>query len=167
MVLQKLSKYTVLLIGVLLAVSCDQFKKYDHYKTLEKGSWHQDSIISFEVTLEDTLVPHHVFLNLRTDNRFPYRNMFVISTITSPEGFSFKDTLEYEMADAFGNWLGEGLTDVRNNKLFLLENYQFSTKGKYVFKVEQAMRKRGNVEGVNELLGILDVGLRIEEAQKK
>ncbi|MGY5352062.1 gliding motility lipoprotein GldH [Wenyingzhuangia sp. IMCC45533] len=165
MALQNLNKYFYIFICVI-SISCDRYKKYDEYKTLENGVWDKDSIVSFEVVIEDVSKPYHVFLNLRTDNDFPYRNMFVISKVTLPSGAYIKDTLEYEMADAFGNWLGEGLTDVRNNKLFLLENHQFKTRGKYVFEFEQSMRKRGSVMGLQALRGVIDVGLRIEEIKK-
>lgn len=163
--LQKVSKFLFLVL-IVLFVSCDRYKKYDRYTTLENGVWEQDRIISHEVSIEDLSKDYHVFLNLRTDNNFPYRNMFVISKMTSPEGLVVKDTLEYEMADVFGNWLGDGLTDVRNNKLFFLENYKFPVQGVYKFEFEQAMRNRGNVAGVQELLGVVDVGLRIEESKK-
>ncbi len=165
MALQKLNNFLFIFI-VILFISCDSHKEYDQYKTLANGEWSRDSIVSFEVDIKNINKPYHVFLNLRTDNSFPYRNMFVISEMISPEGLVIKDTLEYEMADAFGNWLGDGLTDVRNNKLFFLENYEFKIAGTYQFKFEQAMRKRGAINGLKELPGIIDVGLRIEETKK-
>ncbi len=163
--LRKVNK--LLLLGVFLVLfSCDSSKKYDAYVALNNGVWLADAKVAFDVEIEDIKTKQHVFLNLRTDNNFPYRNLFVISKMTNPQGLVVKDTLEYHMADAFGNWLGDGFTDVRNNKLFFLENHQFKEKGMYRFEFEQAMRSRTDVEGVKELEGVIDVGLRIEAVKQ-
>jgi gliding motility-associated lipoprotein GldH len=79
-----------------------------------------------------------------------------------PNGIHIVDTLEYEMTDKLGNFLGSGFTDIKENKLFYKENVQFSEKGNYIFQVEQAMRKNGNIQGLDSLKGITDVGFRLE-----
>lgn len=161
--LQKVNKilFTILLV---VLVSCDD-KKFDTYQTLENAHWQIDKPVSFEVDLEAISKPHHVFLNIRTDNKYPYRNLYVISKLTFPDGIAIQDTLEYEMADTYGNWLGDGLTDVKNNQLYFLENFTFPQKGKYTFEFAHAMRKRGDLQGLKALEGVRDVGLRIEEVQ--
>lgn len=161
--LQKVNKilFTILMVAL---VSCDN-KKYDSYQTLENANWQINKPISFEVNLEAISKPHHVFLNIRTDKNYPYRNLYVISKLTFPDGVAIQDTLEYEMADAYGNWLGDGLTDVKNNQLYFLENYTFPKQGTYQFEFTHAMRKRGELEGLQTLEGVRDVGLRIEEVQ--
>ena len=151
----------------ILSFSCDRYKQYDQYQDLKGGNWKQNEPVLFNVKVEDTISPVHVFLNVRTDKEYGYRNLFVISKVTLPSTKVIQDTLEYEITDAFGNWLGQGWTDVRNNKLFFLENYQFPEKGMYQFQFYQAMRKRGSIEGFDELLGVTDVGLRIEKTQNK
>lgn len=163
--LLKLSKFLFVFV-FLICVSCDNNKRFDKYKTLENGSWNTDEIIVFDVDIKEVSSLHNLFLNIRTDNKYEYRNLYVITKVILPNKSVLQDTLEYEMADAFGNWLGEGFTDVRNNKLFFLENYTFPEKGNYQFQFSQAMRKRGEVDGISELLGITDVGLRIEESIK-
>ena len=147
-------------------ISCDSNKLFDAYQSQHEDGWRADESVQFEVQVSDTLNHYHVFLNLRTDHEFPYRNLFVLSQFSSPKGFVLKDTLEYEMADAYGRWLGEGFTEVKHNKLFFLENYQFTHSGTYTFEFTQAMRKRGNIEGDQVLRGVLDVGLRIEKVEE-
>ncbi|WP_010135461.1 gliding motility lipoprotein GldH [Ochrovirga pacifica] len=151
-------------IWVLILVACDH-PKYDTYKTLGNTGWPLDQPVSFEVNLEDVSKPHHVFLNVRTDKEYPYRNLYLISKVTFPDGIAVKDTLEYQMTDAYGNWLGTGLTDVKDNALYFLENYTFPEPGNYKFQFTQAMRKRGDLQGLPVLQGVRDFGLRIEEVQ--
>ena len=69
------------------------------------------------------------------------------------------------MASPSGKWLGVGFSAVKESKLWYKENYQFPAKGKYVLKIEQAMRKIGDNEGVITLQGITEVGVRIEKAK--
>ena len=73
------------------------------------------------------------------------------------------DTLQYEMADKTGQFLGTGISEIKHNKLFLKENSAFPLSGKYKLSIWQAMRKNGSVSGIKELHGITDVGLRIEK----
>nr|BFF39475.1 hypothetical protein BACY1_12800 [Tenacibaculum mesophilum] len=80
-----------------------------------------------------------------------------------PDGQIIIDTLEYDMADVTGKFLGQGFTDIKENKLFYKENITFPRKGEYTFKVRQAMRKNGKLEGIEELEGITHVGFRIEK----
>lgn len=163
--LQKVNKIFCIVLIALFA-SCDGNKIYDTYQPIENNSWSIDQPISFNVTIKENTQPLNVFLNIRNDNNYRFRNLYIISNLKMPDGVTIKDTLEYEMCDAFGNWLGTGITDVKNNKLFYLENYTFPQKGEYQFEFTHAMRKRGNLDGIKELEGIKDIGLRIENTQK-
>ena len=83
-----------------------------------------------------------------------------------PNGHHFRDTLEYKMADAYGNWLGQGYTDIKESKLYYKEKFVFPMAGNYQISLQQVMRQREQVEGIEFLKGILDVGFRIEECQE-
>ncbi|SRR5690606_1607790 len=148
-----------------LTGSCsDQKQVFEMYKSV--GSfWHKDSVVSFEFEAQDTLTTYNLFLNLRANNEYPFSNIFLIASIESPDGHIKKDTLEYLMASPDGKMLGNGFSDIKESKLWFKENYRFSETGKYIFKVEQALRKRTEVEGVEKLKGISDVGLTIELAK--
>ena len=73
------------------------------------------------------------------------------------------DTLEYLMAKPDGTLLGEGFSDVKESKLWYLENFRFKRAGKYNVEIVQAVRETGKVDGVSELKGITELGLRIEK----
>jgi gliding motility-associated lipoprotein GldH len=75
------------------------------------------------------------------------------------------DTLEYEMTDAKGQWLGTGFTDVKESKLFYKENVVFNEVGDYKFSIQQATRSINDIEGENPLKGITNVGLSIENSK--
>ena len=75
------------------------------------------------------------------------------------------DTLEYLMANTDGSLLGEGFSDVKESKLWYLENFKFSRVGKYNVEVVQAVKETGDIEGVTDLKGITELGLRIEKTK--
>ena len=87
--------------------------------------------------------------------------MFLIVAIEMPNGFTKVDTLEYKMADDYGNLLGNGFTDIKESKLFYKEDVKF--RGKYKVHIKQAVRESGKIPGVEALDGITDVGFRIEQ----
>ena len=82
-----------------------------------------------------------------------------------PDSKVLVDTLEYQMARPDGTLLGVGFSDVKENKLWLKEGYVFPKSGTYQLKVEQAIREIGEVEGVQKLKGISEIGIQIDKAE--
>lgn len=157
---------TVFLLLLITLVSCDAKRVYDEYKSIPKGSWVQNTKIDFNFTVKDTISKRNLFFNLRNNNDYPFSNLFLIANINFPDGTQITDTLEYDMADKTGKFLGTGFSEIKENKLFYKENITFPSTGDYVVSVYQAMRKNGEVKGVQSLDGITDVGFRIEKIEQ-
>ena len=104
-----------------------------------------------------------MFLIVRNDENYKFSNLFLITTMRFPDGKIIKDTLEYAMAEPDGEWLGSGFTSVKESKLWYKEGVNFPHPGAYQFSLEHAMRKNGNLEGVEQLEGITDIGIKIEK----
>ena len=148
----------------LVLISCDSNRVYDDYQSVNDNVWLKTNIVKFEVPIEDTISKNNMFLKVRNNKDYEFSNLFLITKIDFPDGFQIVDTLEYEMTDKAGNFLGSGYTDIKENKLFYKENVQFTQKGIYLLEVEQAMRKNGNIQGLDSLKGISNVGFRVELA---
>lgn len=154
-----------LLIFFLVLTSCDPNRVFDGYQAVPE-KWHKDSIISFKITPPDSTNTYNLFVNLRNNNTYKYNNLFLIVEMVFPHGKTLTDTLEYKMADPSGKFLGTGLMDIKENKLWYKEGVIFKEKGDYQVNIQQAMRENGKVNGVTELEGITDVGFRIEKPVK-
>lgn len=152
----------LVLAFVFIAVSCDSNKVFDEYKFIENTVWLRNNTVEFNVVIEDTISTNNLFINLRNNKDYEFSNLFIISEINFPDGFRVIDTLEYEMTDKEGKFLGTGYTDIKENKLFYKENVRFNQMGDYSIKVEQAMRKIGNIQALDSLRGVTDLGFRIE-----
>ena len=75
-----------------------------------------------------------------------------------PNGASDLDTLHFILADPSGKWRGKGSGELINNQILFKMNFRFPMSGKYIFIMEQGMRRK-------ELKGIADVGLRVEKVE--
>ncbi|WP_397445061.1 gliding motility lipoprotein GldH [Polaribacter sp. R77954] len=146
-------------------ISCSNSIEFTKYKSLPNASWEAHKNISFEFEVTDTISPKNLFINIRNNKEYAYSNLYVITELKFPKGNKIIDTLQYEMADKSGKYLGEGFTDIKENKLFYKEKKVFPESGKYVFHIRHAMRKNGEVNPVPFLEGLQDVGFSIEKIE--
>ena len=154
------------IITMIFLSSCDSKRIFDEYQSVP-NEWHKDSVISFNVTPPDSIQSYNLFVNIRNTNAYKFNNLFLIVEMAYPHGKTIKDTLEYQMAQPNGKLLGEGLTDIKENKLWYKgyeKPFVFEEKGNYNIKIQHAMRNIGDINGVDELEGVTDVGFRIENA---
>jgi gliding motility-associated lipoprotein GldH len=149
----------LLILVAILFFSCDKKRVFDQYKSVG-SAWHKDSIVTFNLPELDSTKRYNLFVTLRDNNNYPFNNLFLIVGLEMPNGFTKVDTLEYEMANPDGSLMGDGFSDIKENKLFYKEKVRF--RGKYKVNIKQAVRENGKVPGVTALEGITEVGFRIE-----
>ncbi|UZO82036.1 gliding motility lipoprotein GldH [Aquimarina sp. ERC-38] len=145
----------------MITYSCDRSQVFDQYQSIT-GGWDKRDTISFQLADMDTVPYYNLYFNIRNNDDYPYSNLFIISDIKFPNGKVITDTLEYMMAAPDGTWLGTGFGALKENKLFYKEKIRFTEEGTYEVQVRQAMRKNGEINKINSLEGITDVGFRIE-----
>lgn len=144
-----------LLLSFILT-SCDPNRVYEDNIDMPTATWDKNNKLKFEVDITDTLTPYNVYVNIRNSGNYQFSNIYMFIDVTFPDGNVYRDTLEGQLADASGQWLGSGLGDIWDNKLPYKQSVRFPKSGKYIFEIEQAMR-------TDQLEDILDAGLRIEK----
>jgi gliding motility-associated lipoprotein GldH len=122
--------------------------------------WKLTNIPTFKVPITDTLTSNNVIFTIRSGSSYPFRNIYLFVTTTSPDGKNITDTLQYNLADEKGKWFGKGFGDIHELNLPYKSNVFFPLKGTYVFKIQHGMR-------IENLKGIYDIGLRIEKKRKE
>lgn len=157
----KILNNSILFIVILAFISCDEKRVFDEYKSVG-NAWNKDSIVSFKIPKLESNKKYNLFVNIRDNNDFPYSNLFLIVLLEQPNKKVKVDTLEYQMANPDGTLLGDGFTDIKENKLVYKQNESFTQKGDYKIKIQQAVRQTGKIGGDKELKGITEVGFRIE-----
>jgi gliding motility-associated lipoprotein GldH len=128
-------------------------------KVLSEETWKLMDVLPFPVPIIDTITSNNVFFTIRTGSSFPFRNIFLFVTTTSPDGKTITDTLQYNLADEKGKWFGKGFGDIHELNLPYKSNIYFPRKGTYTFAVQHGMR-------IEDLKGVYDFGIRIEKISK-
>ncbi|MFC2106859.1 gliding motility lipoprotein GldH [Bacteroidota bacterium] len=147
-----------ILLSLIIITACDTNRVYDNSFSIPDQSWNKDSLLLFEVQINDTISLHNFYLNIRHNTDYPYSNIFFFINTSFPNGSAGRDTIEILLADKRGVWIGTGSGRVRDNQVLLRKNLRFPQTGIYSFSIEQAMRK-------NNLSGLEDLGIRIEKIE--
>ncbi|HTX87746.1 MAG TPA: gliding motility lipoprotein GldH [Bacteroidales bacterium] len=148
----------LLLTCSLITGSCDSRRFFEENKSIAGGVWNTRDKLLFEVNIRDTVSLFNIFLNVRNSGDYPYSNLYFFIHTRFPAGKVTGDTMECQLADYDGKWLGSGIGSVKFNRFLFQQGVRFRHPGTYVFEVEQAMRE-------DPLKGIRDVGIRIEKQQ--
>jgi gliding motility-associated lipoprotein GldH len=160
----KRTRKPVLILAVVLGMfSCTDHIVFDQYKNIDDHQWNKNSVLTFTFNSLDTVSRNNIYINIRNDQDYEFSNLFLIVGIKFPNAYRIIDTLEYEMTDINGRFLGTGMSDIKENKLEYKTNVTFPVQGEYDITVQQAMRKDQNIKGLVHLRGITDVGIAIEK----
>lgn len=154
------------ILVMVLFFSCDSNTVVAESKSLSE-IWNKNETIEFSISQLDSLKKYNMFVSIRNTNDYRFSNIFLIVSMEFPHGKIITDTLEYKMANPDGSWLGTGIGNIKENKLWYKENVSFLEKGDYKIRINHAIRNNGNVEGVTNLEGIIDVGYSVEEIEQK
>ncbi|WP_333599091.1 gliding motility lipoprotein GldH [Flavobacterium sp.] len=160
----KIKNSILFVLLLFLVISCDKKRVFDDYKSVG-NAWHKDSTVTFELPKLDPKKFYNLYVNVRDNDEYPFNNLFVIVSLEQPNHRVKVDTLEYQMTNPDGTLLGDGFTDIKENKLFYKSKETFTQKGLYKIHIKQAVRQTGKIEGVATLPGITDVGFRIESTE--
>jgi gliding motility-associated lipoprotein GldH len=166
---KRINALFVAVIFCFIFYGCDSIAVYDEYSSVP-NQWHKDSLARFYFKAPDTTNHYNLYINLRNTNDYQFNNLFLIVEFNYPNGKAVKDTLEYKMAAPNGKLLGSGFTDIKENKLWYRgykAPFKFNENGEYLVNIQHAMRKNGEVNGIDNLEGITDIGFRVEEAKKQ
>jgi gliding motility-associated lipoprotein GldH len=162
MIILKRNRFSLFLCTLFLIFSCNDKIDFNQYKSLDTEGWISNEKISFTFDIKDTISPKNLFINLRNNNGYEFSNLYLITELVFPNKTLVVDTLQYEMADETGLFLGTGFTEIKENKLFYKEKKVFPNAGTYIFNVRHAMRRNGEVHPIEFLKGIQDIGFSIE-----
>lgn len=147
-------------IALVLWASCTTPAGYTAFELMPTEEWHRDSILRFELPVEDTARSYNLVLDVRSSTDYRFQNLYLFIDIEAPNGATLRDTLECFLADDAGRWLGSGHGALRDNRYMYREGARFAMQGAYCLSIQQAMR-------MEALKGVVGVGIRMEEAPQK
>lgn len=154
--IKKIVNSGLLLWGIALLFSCNANRVYEEYTLTGNNGWNKDSVVTFNFNIENTKEDYSLYINSRNIENYPYSNLWLFVNITSPDSISIKDTVNFQLAEPNGKWLGKGTSGVYTNQFMYRSNIYFPVEGNYEITFQQAMRD-------NILKGLREVGIRVEK----
>ncbi len=142
--------YSIILCAILF-ISCGR-NTQETYHSFNHNEWNSDSIVVFKYNIYDTIKSYDLSLKIRHTVDYEFQNLFLFLIGEK------RDTVEIELANKQGEWLGSGISDVREVEYIFCKKREFKNSGEYIVGVEQAMRY-GPLNRIENLEHVLDVGL--------
>ena len=146
------------IFSILVFSSCDSKRIFEKNQDIPEEGWKSENILKFDVDIKDPATSTNFYVNVRNADGYPFSNLYLFVKTKFPNGKISNDTLECVLADEKGKWLGKGLGDIYDNQIPFKKNVHFPMAGKYSFEIQHGMR-------INPVLLVMDVGLRIEQAE--
>ena len=143
----------------MCCISCQSNDVFFKYDAVNPKGWSKDSLYAFEVAILDTSALYNLYINVRNRGEYPYQNLWLFLQKTTPDSIQSADSIECYLADNRGKWLGSGIGSVYEMPILYQQNVRFKTIGIYTYKLVQGMRD-------SVLLGINDIGFKVEKVQK-
>ena len=134
--------------------SCNDSTVFKGEKDFEDQAWTYDDIINFNVEIADTNQLYDIYFDMEYEKSYPYQNLYFKFSHTDPQGQSSVDTLNIDLIDRSGHWIGECDKDKCEISGMIGNAYKINTPGNHQFSFEQFNRN-------DSLRGIDNIGILI------
>ena len=124
------------------------------------GSWARNNELNFSFESDNSILDFS--LALRTDSRYPFSNIFLISSIQN-NNYVISDTIEYSFENNETKWYEIKPSGIKNNKILLKKDLKID-EGNVIVKLKHSIRYLDSIAPLTKLDGILDVGLIVEKS---
>lgn len=151
-----MKRFFFIIICLLGLASCQQSRIYDDAVVIPQETWIQNMPACFDVLISDTTCFCNMFLNIRNTTQYEFSNLYLFVTMVLPDGRMARDTINCQLADKDGRWLGKGMGSVKELHLPFRSDMVFPVSGTYRFYIEQAMR-------IDSLVGVNSIGIQLEK----
>ena len=151
--------FTCIFLFFMLTACQEEGVFYNKQVAIKDHVWTSSDAVSFDFNIQDTTKKYDLIFSLLTTDAYSWSNIYIFTELKAPDHPSpIKDTVEFYLADKYGNWLGENSGNTITNHFLLYKETQFPSKGDYTFSIQQAMRDFSLEE-------IMDVGLKVIESK--
>ena len=151
------SIYSTGLIGLLLllVVACAPKEIFFEYHSFKNNGWDRADAAVFHINMDNTTDLFDVSLEIRNNNDYPFRNIWLFVDSKTPGGDIRNDTIKVNLADVYGKWQGTGIS-LYSLTVPFKTGVRFPQAGTYTYSIRHGMQE-------NPLKGISDIGLKISK----
>ena len=145
---------------IIVFASCGSNYIFEEDKTIAGGAWTYADSLSFDFNIADTTKVYSLYLELDHSTEYRFQNLYVKVKTKFPNGKEIAQPLSLELANKFGQWLGDCGSENCEIIVPIQEQVYFQQSGDYKIVLEQFMRE-DPMQGLNKF------GLKIEETDLK
>jgi len=139
---------------------CNTNNLADTNQEMPGRNWSYVNKVKVNVDVKDTLKAYSLKFKLRHTADYRYANVFILMHLSGPGIPVVTRRYEYKLAEADGQWVGNGSGNLYTYTLPLLSDLHFPKPGNYTIEIEQNMRD-------NPLKEISEAGITISENNNK
>lgn len=140
-------------VVLLIATACQHRPVLPHadFKHLPLSGWQRTLPLKFAPEYDDSTRRYEISLAVRHDNAYPYRNLSLVVDIISADSTVNRRTVDFAVADEYGNWTGGGFGTLYQDQVMLARDVAPADASSII--VWQAM------EGCDTLQGLVNMGI--------
>lgn len=148
----------VLLLFVSLITSCSHQNEYTDFRDIEAKGWNRYDTLRYDFKIHDNQ-SYDMVIETRNTLNYPYRNIYLFVNCKMGKKVIFSDTIQTQLADKLGNWLGSGWGSLYTVRTNYKHQFRFpKANQQYQIQVVQGMRDF-------DLVGIESVGLTVSPSK--
>jgi len=145
--------YTIIILFLMLVYSCRQQSIDIH--AFPNNVWNKDDSVAFTFNINDTIETYDLSFFLRNNLNYQYRNLFLLVEVIYDDRVVTADTIEYSITNKYGQWLGRGLGNMKDNYLMFNKSRNFKNSGDYKIIIRHGMRN-------HQLIGVNKLGFKVK-----
>ncbi|MDR0613123.1 MAG: gliding motility lipoprotein GldH [Dysgonamonadaceae bacterium] len=136
-------------------ISCSHNEIFFEYQSFKKDGWNREVAAVYHIHIDNTTDLFDVSLEIRNNNDYSFRNIWLFVDFQSPGDDMRTDTIGLDLADTYGKWYGKGIS-LYSLTIPYEKAVRFPQKGVYTYSIRQGMSE-------NPLKGISEIGIRISK----
>ncbi len=121
---------------------------------IPNNAWTYADTLNFAFDIVDTLALYDIVVHIKHRSDYGFQNLYTRIATKFPNGDRRSQTLNFDLADNTGKWVGKKSSDNWDFEVKIQQNAFFNQTGQHIITLEQMMR-------VSSLSGIERIDLQV------
>lgn len=131
----------IILSACFLLSGCNEDCVFVEHQELSPNlEWKSEDVITFEVLIEDNSIAYNQSIAFRYATAFPYNNLLINITETSPGGVVTQRDYEIDVIDENMDYIGDPGGDIWDLEQVIESNKKFNETGTYTYTIQHIMQ---------------------------